>query len=279
MAVMKPHILLTNDDGIASPGLAVLREALEGLGVVTTIAPARNSSGVARSITIERALRLEARPFGDGWDGVACDGFPADCVRVGFLGIESPVPDLVVSGVNLGPNLGTDVTYSGTVGAALEAALRGCPAIAFSVGSRRPEWLDEAVPVIRDLVGRVLERGLRRAAVLNVNLPNRPLSEIAGVRPARLGGMSAHDRVFLSGGDGDGHVPLVAAETALDDRQEAPFGGTAARLGQAAGDVIVDFDAVASGYVAVTPLRYDLLDAGLLSDLTAWNLDGERAGV
>jgi 5'-nucleotidase len=279
MTVMKPRILLTNDDGIASPGLAVLREALEGLGAVTTIAPARNSSGVARSITIERALRLEARRFGNGWDGVACDGFPADCVRVGFLGIESPVPDLVVSGVNLGPNLGTDVTYSGTVGAALEAALRGCPAIAFSVGSRRPEWLDEAVPVMRDLIARVLERGLRRAAVLNVNLPNLPLSEIVGVRPARLGGMSAHDRVFLSGGDGDGHVPLVAAEAALHDRQEAPFGGTSARLAQGAGDVIVDFDAVASGYVAVTPLRYDLLDAGLLSDLTAWNLDGERAGV
>lgn len=278
MRVMKPRILLTNDDGIASPGLAVLREALDGLGAVTTIAPAQNSSGVARSITIARALRLEARTFGDGWEGIACDGFPADCVRVGFLGMEGPVPDLVVAGVNLGPNMGTDVTYSGTVGAALEAALRGRPAIAFSVHSREPEWLGQAVPVLRDLVERVLARGLPPASVLNVNLPDRPLQEIAGVRPARLGGMSAHDRVFLSG-DGDGHVPLVAAHPATLSEIGEPLAGVHELLTPGVHDVSVDFDAVARGYVAVTPLRYDLLDAALLSDLLAWDLDGERASV
>jgi len=97
---------------------------------VTTIAPDRNTSAVARGITIRRALALQPRTFGGGYDGLACDGTPSDCVRVALLGLRCPVPDLVVSGVNAGGNMGADVTYSGTVGAAFEAALRGHPAVA-----------------------------------------------------------------------------------------------------------------------------------------------------
>lgn len=257
---MSIHILLTNDDGIASPGIAVLREALEGLGTVTTIAPARNASGVARGITIGRPLELQPALFGSGWEGVACHGTPADCVRVGFLGVEQPVPDLVVSGVNLGCNMGTDVTYSGTVGAAFEAALRGRPGIAFSVHSRTPSWLHEAVPLVRSVVERVLANGLPRAAVLNVNLPDRPRAAIAGVRPARLSPVSPHDTVFLADG-GDGLVPHGDTDT-LDQRHPSsrvPF----------------DVDLVAQGYVAVTPLHYDLLHHGLLGELHAWELERE----
>jgi 5'-nucleotidase len=260
---MSGRILLTNDDGIWSPGIAVLREALEGLGDVTTIAPATNTSGVARSITIDRPLSLERVTFGAGWSGVACDGTPSDCVRIGFLGIDEPMPDLVVSGVNLGPNMGSDVTYSGTVGAAFEAALRGRPGIAFSVHSRRPGWLAEAAPLLRRIVARVLSRGLPPYTIINVNLPDAPPEAIAGVRPARLGGISLHDRVFLSG-DGDGHVPLAVVPFGVcPDPQLEP--------------VADDFDVVAQGYVAVTPLRYALLDEALLCDLHSWDLDGERA--
>ena len=272
---MVARILLTNDDGIESTGIAVLRHALEGLGAVTTIAPALNSSAVSRSITIHRPLRLQPVTFGRGYAGMSCDGTPADCVRVGFLGLEGPLPDLVVCGVNLGPNLGSDVTYSGTVGAAFEAALRGRPGIAFSVDGRRPGWLAQAAPLLRRVVSAVLARGLPPSSILNVNLPDLPLKEIVGIRPARLGGASCHDRVFLSG-DGDGHVPL-AVPSAPDSRERRASSACApGRPGSKAPEAAIDFDVVAGGCVAVTPLRYDLLDEPLLCELGSWDLDLER---
>ena len=196
---MTLQILLTNDDGIHAPGLAVLRAAIDGLGEITTIAPDHNASAVARGITIDRPLHLEPVTFGEGWPGLACDGTPSDCVRIGLLGVRGPAPDLVVSGVNCGANMGADVTYSGTVGAALEAALRGRPALAFSVESHEPGWLAEAAPLLRAMVEHVIARGLPRHSILNINLPDRPLAELAGIHPARLGGASCCDRVFLSG--------------------------------------------------------------------------------
>jgi 5'-nucleotidase len=254
------QILLTNDDGIDAPGIAVLRSALEGLGDVTTVAPDRNTSAVARGITVRRALKLEPRTFGDGFSGLACDGTPSDCVRVALLGLRCPVPDVVVSGVNAGGNMGADMTYSGTVGAAFEAALRGYPAAAFSVESLEPGWLEESVPIIRSMVGHVVERGLPRHTILNINLPDRPLAGITGIRPARLGGSSAYDYVFLAdeagGPHGEHYLP-----------GEPPASGEG---------VDTDFDVVASGAVAVTPLSYDLLDPALLADLASWNLDLER---
>jgi 5'-nucleotidase len=255
------QILLTNDDGIDAPGIAVLRCALEGLGEVTTIAPDHDTSAVARSITVRRALRLTPRTFGGGFAGLACDGTPSDCVRVALLGLRCPAPDIVVSGVNAGGNMGADLTYSGTVGAAFEAALRGRPGVAFSVEALEPGWLTEAVPVMRAIVRLVVERGLPRHTSLNVNLPDRPLAEITGVRPARLGGSSAYDYVLLAGDDGapDGKHYLPGEPPASGDRL----------------DLDTDFDVVASGAVAVTPLSYDLLDPDPLTDLAGWDLDLE----
>jgi len=278
------QILLTNDDGIFSPGIAVLRRALEGLGEVTTIAPDHDSSAVARAITLERGLRVCAASFGGGYEGLACDGTPSDCVRVGLLGIRAPVPALVISGVNMGSNMGADITYSGTVGAAFEGALRGLPAIAFSVEHFEPRWLDEAVPVFRALVEEVIARGLPRHSVLNVNLPDRPLAEMAGIRPARLGGASCHDRVLLhengagpaspAGDDGLRPPALTAAAGSLDGVREYYVPCEEPTAAEWAG---TDFAAVADGYVAVTPLQYHLLDAELLSQLSNWNLDLDQA--
>jgi 5'-nucleotidase len=253
------QILLTNDDGIDAPGIAVLRRALDGLGEVTTIAPDRNTSAVARGITVRRALSLQPRHFGNDYRGFAVDGTPSDCVRIALLGLRCPPPDLVVSGVNAGGNMGADATYSGTVGAAFEAALRGHPALAFSVEELEPGWLDEAVPILRAMVGHVIERGLPRHSILNVNLPDRPLADITGIRPARLGGASAYDYVVLAEGDGGPTEYYLPCEH------------------PASGDwVETDFDVVASGAVAVTPLSYDLLDPALLTDLAGWDLDLER---
>lgn len=257
MLAVAPRILLTNDDGIDAPGLVVARRALKGLGDVVTIAPAANASAVARAITIDRPLRVEPRRFGDGWGGFACDGTPSDCVRVGLLGVVAPAPDLVVAGVNLGANMGADVTYSGTVGAALEAALRGRPALAFSIESRAPRWLDEAVPVLHHLVGEVLRRGLPSHVALNVNLPDRPLAEVAGIRPARLGGNSVHDRVFLA----DDDAPDGVREYLL------PCDGP-----PSAAALPTDFETVAAGCVAVTALGYDLAHEPTLGELAGWNL-------
>jgi 5'-nucleotidase len=265
------QILLTNDDGIESPGIAVLRRALQGLGEVTTIAPDRNTSAVARGITIDRPLRLVPAGFADGFDGLACDGTPSDCVRIGLLGVRCPLPDLVVSGVNLGANMGADVTYSGTVGAAFEAALRGRPALAFSVESLTPRWLPESEPILRALVELVIARGLPRHSMLNVNLPDRPLAELQGMRPARLGGASCHDRVFLSTEDAWPATPAGPAAAGASSAYFVPCDhpGT----GQQAD---TDFDVVSRGCVAVTPLRYDLLDPELLTGLASWDLDLEH---
>jgi len=268
------QILLTNDDGIHAPGLAVLRAAVDGLGEVTTIAPDHNASAVARGITIDRPLHLEVTSFGEGWPGLACDGTPSDCVRIGLLGVRGPAPDLVVAGVNHGANMGADITYSGTVGAALEAALRGRPALAFSVEGRAPGWLAEATPLVRAMVEHVIARGLPRHSILNINLPDRPLAEFAGIHPARLGGASCCDRVFLSA-DGDGAAmpagaPGVGALAAAAEYFVPCDHPTAGEWAD------TDFDVVGRGCVAVTPLRYDLLDPELLAELATWELDLQR---
>lgn len=267
---MTLQILLTNDDGIDSPGISALRRAVDGLGDVHTLAPDRNNSAVARGITISRPLHVAARRFGDGWAGLACDGTPSDCVRVALLGVVTPEPDIVVSGVNLGANLGADVTYSGTVGAALEAAQRGKPALAFSVEAREPGWLDEAAPIVRALVERVVLRGLPRYSILNVNLPDRPLAQIGGIRTARLGGASCRDRIMLDGdGDGVGSGRGTAAREYYLPCEES----------SALDWADTDVEVVGRGCVSVTPMRHDMLDAAMLAELSSWDLglDGIKA--
>ena len=267
------QILLTNDDGIHAPGLAVLRAAVDGLGDVTTIAPDHNASAVARGITIDRPLHLQATELGEGWPGLACDGTPSDCVRIGLVGVYAPVPDLVVSGVNCGANMGADVTYSGTVGAAFEAALRGRPALAFSVESRAPRFLEETVPIVRAMVAHVIARGLPRHSILNVNLPDLALADIGGILPARLGGASCWDRVFLSD---NGAAPAAPGADPLAGASEHFVPCDHPTAGEWAD---TDFDVVGRGCVAVTPLRYDLLDAELLAELASWELDLEGLRV
>jgi 5'-nucleotidase len=261
------QILLTNDDGIDSPGIAALRRAVDGLGDVHTIAPDRNNSAVARGITITRPLHLTPARFGDGlgFSGLACDGTPSDCVRVALLGGPVPEPDLVLSGVNLGANMGTDITYSGTVGAALEAALRGKPALAFSVEALQPSWLREAEPIVRALVADVIAHGLPRHSILNVNLPDRPVGAMAGIRPARLGGASCRDRLVLDGDGASPAPPAAGREYYLPCEESSPADWTD-----------TDVELVGLGYVAVTPVHYDLLDATMLAELSTWDLDLAR---
>jgi 5'-nucleotidase len=247
------QILLTNDDGIESSALALLRRSLDPLGDVLTVAPAHEASAVARGITIGRPIRLDHVRFGDGFDGIALGGTPVDCVRVAMLGVLSPPPDIIVSGINFGSNMGNDVTYSGTVGAALEAALMGLPGVAISIESEAPQHLGSMETLLTALVERLMLVPLPRGVTLNVNLPDVPAKRLRGVKVTTLGGSSCHDRLVLHSDDGvHGEYRIVCERGPLE-----PW-------------VASDFEAVADGYVSLTPLQFDLTSREGLASLAAW---------
>jgi 5'-nucleotidase len=254
-----PTILLTNDDGITSPALLSLRRVLESLGTVITIAPDRNYSAVARGITIDRALHIDPLTFGEaGYYGNAVDGTPVDCVRVAMLDFFGPRPDFIVSGINNGANLGDDVTYSGTVAAALEGVLLGLPAAAVSVASREPRHLDETAAVVVPIIRRAMSDGLPPRTLINVNLPGLPLAEIKGVKLTHLGRASYHDRLVVETEDGRHNTYSMKS---IKD------GGADHEAGS-------DFEAVREGYVSLTPLRFDLSSEPGDRALRDWDFAG-----
>src|SRR5215213_10289224 len=194
------RIMLTNDDGIDATGLLEARKALEEVGEVLTVAPDRNRSGVGRSITFGTPLHVEERKMADGGIGYACTGTPVDCVRLVSLGLMNFEPDIVVSGINHGENLGDDITYSGTVAAAFEGIVIGVPGIAVSLSINRPwhETVQETKPLddslhfnaAADFTARLVKvafKGLPSGRILNVNAPNLPRERLRGARVTRLG--------------------------------------------------------------------------------------------
>ena len=162
-----PRILVTNDDGIRSAGIVALADALKPLGTVVVVAPAREASAVSHSLTLHHPLRLEV--VGEG--RYALDGTPTDCVNIAIAAVLKGLPDLVVSGINKGLNIGDDLTYSGTVAGALEGTLLGAPAIAVSLQGKTDFDFTHAAAVAHDVAARILERGLPARTFLNVNVP------------------------------------------------------------------------------------------------------------
>lgn len=251
------HILVTNDDGVQAPGLLALVQAMRQIGDVTIIAPERNWSGGGHVKTIDRPLRASQVKLADGTIALSSDGAPSDCVALALLGlVEQPV-DLVISGINTMANLGHDVTYSGTVTAAMEAIIWGVPAIAFSLdGARRdPFEMDfSAAARIARLIARTFsQRKLPKGILLNVNVPYLPISDIKGIRNTRQGLRVYRDR--------------------LDKRQD-PRGHDYYWIG---GDFPggkdekgTDIGALARGYVSVTPLQLDLTAYPALASLGKW---------
>lgn len=245
------HILVTNDDGIHSPALSQLQRVLGAFGDVTVIAPDRNQSATSHSLTLHRPLRIH--PHGDRVYSV--DGTPTDCVLIAFHGLLIERPDLVVSGINLGPNMGEDVFYSGTVAAAIEGALQGVPALAASLVTRGEPDFREPAEIVGDVLKQVLARGAPERWLLNLNLPHRPRAEMTGLELTRLGSRVYEDTLVRKVDPRGKDYFWIGGE----DPVWKPEPGT-------------DYHAVHEGRVSLTPLRLTLTDPAALLDMQQWAL-------
>ena len=249
------RILIANDDGYLAPGIQALATAMQGLGDLDVIAPEQNASGTSNALTLTRPLSVYTAANGFRY----LNGTPSDCVHVGLTGLL-PRPDLVVSGINQGANMGDDTLYSGTVAAAMEGFLFGIPSIAFSQADKGWADLDAAARVARRVVEHLIGQGLPKAGepawLLNVNIPNRADADRLPWQITRLGRRHASEPVI---------------------RQTSPRGDTIYWIGPA-GDAReagegTDFHAVAQGRISITPLQVDLTDH---ANLPAW---GQRLGA
>ncbi|VXC69694.1 broad specificity 5'(3')-nucleotidase and polyphosphatase [Pseudomonas sp. 8Z] len=243
------RILISNDDGVNAPGIAALHQALDDYAECVVIAPAEDKSGASSSLTLDRPLHPLVLPNGY----TSLNGTPTDCVHLGLNGLLEQMPEMVVSGINLGANLGDDVLYSGTVAAALEGRFLSKPAFAFSLLSRQVDNLPTAAYFARKLVEAHERLELPPRTVLNVNIPNLPLEHIRGVQLTRLG-----------------HRARAAAPVKVVNPR-----GKVGYWIAAAGDVEeggpgTDFHAVMQGYVSITPLQLDRTFGAAFEGMSGW---------
>jgi len=243
------RILLSNDDGYFAPGLAQLAVSLSDLGEITVVAPERNRSGASNSLTLDLPLHL--RRAANGYMYVS--GTPTDCVHLAVTGVLDHQPDMVVSGINLGANMGDDTIYSGTVAAATEGYLLGVPSIAISLGSFEGKHFDTAGRVARELVQRFRVTPFSEPVLLNVNVPDVPYDELRGIQVTRLGRRHKAE-------------PAVKS---VSPRGETLYWIGAAGPAADAGEG-TDFYAVEHGWVSVTPLQIDLTHAAQLAGVRNW---------
>jgi 5'/3'-nucleotidase len=251
------HILITNDDGVMAPGLLALVQELRSVGQVSVLAPDRNWSASGHVKTLDRPLRVKEVQLADGTPALASDGAPSDCVCLAVLGLLPEKIEMVVSGINSNANLGHDVTYSGTVTAAMEAAIWDLPAIAVSldVPEDPPGVIDygPSARIARQVVERISRQELPKNILLNVNVPFLPGEEIKGIKITRQG-----LRVYRD---------LLVVRTDPRGRPYYWIGGDAPT---GVPDEGTDFGALAEGYVSITPLHLDLTSYRVLEGLQGW---------
>lgn len=252
------NILLTNDDGIYAQGLWALYKIFTRRHSVTVVAPDRERSAVGHGITLHQPLRTTQIEVNNGFKGYAVSGTPADCIKLGLIEILDHKPDMVISGINLGANVGININYSGTVAAAKEAALYEVPAIAVSVKGQMVVDYDDAADFISRLAEHVFQKGLPFGTILNVNIPDISIKDVAGIRISRQATdlyteyldkrIDPRDRTYYW----HGHVA------------QTPFNTP-------------DVDAVAldENYISITPIKCDMTDYSLLEDLKQWEI-GEK---
>jgi 5'-nucleotidase len=259
---VQKHILVTNDDGVYSPGLLALKRAMEPLGSVSVLAPDRNWSGGGHVKTVDRPLRVKEVTLADGSFALASDGAPSDCVALAILGVMRRGVDLVVSGINPMSNVGHDVTYSGTVTAAMEAVIGGVPGLAFSLSSvqNHLQVLDyEAAARVATIVAdRVIRQGLPSGILLNVNVPALPFEEIQGIKLTRQGLRVYRDQL----------------DRRIDPRGE-PYYWIGGDFPTGIPEEGTDIGALEEGYVSITPLQLDLTGYPALHQLDGFPWESE----
>ncbi|NLY55724.1 MAG: 5'/3'-nucleotidase SurE [Firmicutes bacterium] len=250
------RVLVTNDDGIFAPGLHTLVEFLSDAFEVTVVAPDREMSAMSHAITVTRPLRVtEYGGFGSKIPAYMIDGTPSDCVKLAVDALSDRKFDIVVSGINSGPNLGTDVLYSGTVSGAIEGVINGLPAIAVSAASaEKPNYYGAALFTVK-LVKLVLSKGLPEDTLLNVNVPTFSTDQFP-VKVTRLG-KRRYINVFDKRTDPRGREYYWMAGDPHDSSE----------------DDDADTEAVQQGYISVTPLHLDLTSDALFKDLQSWSFD------
>ncbi len=246
---MPLRILLSNDDGYFAPGLAALAQALSALGAVTVVAPERDRSGASNSLTLDRPLTV--RKAANGFHYV--NGTPTDCVHLAVTGLLDHLPDVIVSGINHGANMGDDTIYSGTVAAATEGFLLGIPSIAISLAATGKDHFATAATVARELVERHTRQALNDAVLLNVNVPDVPHAALRGMEVTRLGKRHKAEAVVKAVNPRGDPIYWVGAAGGAQDAGE----GT-------------DFYAVAQGRVSITPLQVDLTRFAQMDAVRQW---------
>ncbi len=249
-------ILISNDDGIDSPGIAALAKELKKIGEVTIIAPRSEQSAVGHAITMKMPLRINEYFKNGDFFGYAVDGTPADCIKIGIRNILQTRPDIVISGINNGSNAAINIIYSGTVSAAREAAIMDIPSLAVSVTSHDAKEYDYAAQIAGKLAQLVVKNGLEKGTLLNVNVPNLPKEEIAGILLTQQG-KSKWDDIY--------------------EERHDPYGKKyywlTGNLMETDKDLLSDQFALRNNYVSVTPIHFDLTDYKTYETMKTWEIN------
>ena len=252
----QPHILISNDDGYLAPGLLALVNAIRPLGRVTVIAPEQNHSGASNSLTLSRPLSIHRVAGGERDGFLFINGTPTDCVHIAMTGFLDEKPDLVVSGINQGENMGEDTLYSGTVAAAVEGVMFGVPGIAFSQIDKGWNRIEDAAKAAHDIVTQMLASKLGHtegaATLLNVNIPNRPYADLSRWRVTRLGNRHHSQPVVVQKSPRGDDIYWIGAAGHAKDSSE----GT-------------DFHAIDEGCISITPMQLDLTHHARLASMRA----------
>lgn len=249
------HILVTNDDGILAPGLLALATAMRQLGEVTVIAPAQNQSAIGHRKTMHKPLRAWPATLTDGSEAIATNGSPSDAVALALLGLVEERIDMICSGINHGPNLSRDITYSGTVTAAMEGAIWNVPSVAVSLDTYGDADFAAAAEIALKVARHVAAYGLPPLTLLNVNVPGLPAAEIGGIRVTRQGRRVYRDALVQRLDPRGRPYYWIGGETPSGDAEEE---GT-------------DMWAVAHGLVSVTPISMDMTNHDAIGALQAWD--------
>lgn len=243
------HILISNDDGYLATGLCSLVESLKQHATVSVVAPDKNRSAASNSLTLEMPLRTYESENGF----IRVDGTPTDCVHLAITGLLEEEPDMVFAGINHGSNLGDDVLYSGTVAAATEGRFLGLPAVAISLASHDPKHFETAAHVATNLFKKIIQNPLPKDTLLNVNVPDLPVSELKGYQSTRLGQRHRAEPVIKATDPRDREIYWVGPP---GQEQDAGPG--------------TDFFAIKNGYVSVTPLQLDLTRYERMDEIKQW---------